>query len=185
MSTNRSIFSLKRDENKVAMIDKTKFLACAGDQASRNGFTEFVKRNFALTGLKTGLTLSNHAAANFVRNELARAIRAKGGAHQCSSLLGGVDEEGPALYHMDYLGCMAKVPFGAQGYASYFSLSTMDRFWKKNMTLEEGKELLMQCIAQLDTRFIINNPNFRLVAVGPDGVILDEVVPGHPDPSST
>eukprot|EP00612_Vaucheria_litorea_P004320 CAMPEP_0171468676 /NCGR_PEP_ID=MMETSP0945-20130129/10765_1 /TAXON_ID=109269 /ORGANISM="Vaucheria litorea, Strain CCMP2940" /LENGTH=188 /DNA_ID=CAMNT_0011997543 /DNA_START=102 /DNA_END=665 /DNA_ORIENTATION=+ len=169
MSSNRSIFTLKRDEEKIAMVDEHKFLAAGGDQASRSTFVDYVSKNFALGALRTGLELSTHAAANFIRNELARAIRSRGGPHQANSLLGGVDEDGASLYHLDYLGSLEKVDFGAQGYCSYFSLALMDRHWKKNMTLEEGKELINLCIEQLKTRFIINNPRYRLIAVGKDG----------------
>ncbi len=177
---NRSIFKLKGDEDKISVIAARAFLASGGDSASRTNFSEYVARNFALNTLRTGLELSMHESAHFVRNELASAIRSRGGAHNVNSLLGGVDDKGASLYHLDYLGSLSKVDFGAQGYAAYFNLSLMDRQWKKNMTLAEGRELLMKCIAQLDTRFIVNNPTFRLLAVGKEGKILDEIVPGHP-----
>mmetsp|Transcript_8950 Transcript_8950/g.14559 ORF Transcript_8950/g.14559 Transcript_8950/m.14559 type:complete len:197 (+) Transcript_8950:116-706(+) len=172
----RSIFTLKHDERKVSMIDRTKFLACGGDIASRTAFTEYIERNFALSQLRTDLELSNHAAANFIRNELAKAIRSRGGAYQAQPILGGVDENGPALYFLDYLGSLEKVDFAAQGYASYFSLSVMDKFWKKNMTLEEGKALMIDCLKQLKVRFIVHNPTFKLVVVTKEGKTLEEII---------
>lgn len=175
-ATNRSIFNLKRDDNKIAMLDDHKVLACGGEPSSRTAFTEYISKNFALTTLKTGLELSNHAAAHFIRNELARAIRAKGGAHNAQSILGGVDENGPAMYYLDYLGSLAKVPFTAQGYCAYFSLSVMDKHWKANMTLDEGKEVMKLCMEQLKSRFIVNNPTYRLVAVSSQGTVVDEVI---------
>ena len=47
-------------------------------------------------------------------------------------LLGGCynQEEGPALYWMDYMACMQKMNFGAHGMASNFCLSIFDREWK-------------------------------------------------------
>lgn len=45
-------------------------------------------------------------------------------------LLAGYDkEEGPALYFMDYLASLNKVPFGAHGYGSFFTVSIMDRHY--------------------------------------------------------
>ncbi|GBG28449.1 Proteasome subunit beta type-2 [Hondaea fermentalgiana] len=176
MTSNRSIFSLKHDEDKAAMVDERKVLACGGDQASRSQFTEYVSKNFALTALRTGLEMSNHAAAHFVRNELARAIRARGGPHQANSILAGVDHEGPAMYYLDYLGTMAKVDYAAQGYCGYFSLSLMDKNWKRNMTKEEGRDLLLMCIDQLRARFIINSTRYKLIVVDETGKSAEEII---------
>mmetsp|Transcript_16352 Transcript_16352/g.31770 ORF Transcript_16352/g.31770 Transcript_16352/m.31770 type:complete len:197 (-) Transcript_16352:811-1401(-) len=176
MTSNRSIFSLKHDEDKAVMIDDRKVLACGGEQSSRVQFTEYVAKNFALTSLRTGLEMSNHAAAHFIRNELARAIRARGGAHQANSILAGVDHEGPAMYYLDYLGTMAKVDYTAQGYCGYFSLSVMDKHWKKNMTREEARELILLCIEQLRARFIINSTKYKLIVIDTNGKQEPEII---------
>lgn len=46
-------------------------------------------------------------------------------------LFGGYDGEA-SLYFIDYLGTMAKVPYGAHGYGAHFTLSTMDRMYRVN-----------------------------------------------------
>jgi len=176
MSSNRSINALKHDEEKIVMIDDRKMLACGGEQCSRNQFTEYISKNLALNQLQTDLELSNHGAANFIRNEVARALRAKGGAYQANSILAGVDDQGPAMYYIDYMGSLVQVDYTAQGYCGYFSLSILDRYWKKNMTLEEGKELLKLCIEQLSARFIIKLNKLQMVAIGPQGVISKEII---------
>jgi len=178
MSSNRSIFALKHDEDKIVMVDEKKCLASGGDQSSRSQFTEYVQKNFALMALRTGLELSNDAAANFVRNELARAIRSRGGAHQANSILAGVDHEGPAMYYLDYLGSMSKVNFTAQGYSAYFSLSVLDRFWKKNMTVDEAREMMKLCVEQLKQRFIIKSQKYKLVVIDGTGKAAEEIIQG-------
>lgn len=46
-------------------------------------------------------------------------------------LLAGYDEhDGPALYYMDYLASLAKVPFAAHGYGAFLTLSILDRYYK-------------------------------------------------------
>ena len=73
-------------------------------------------------------------------------------------LLGGFDtaEAVPLLYWIDYLGTMAQVPYAAHGYGAYFCLSTMDRFHRPDMDLQQGLALLKRCIDELSTRFIVN-----------------------------
>merc|ERR1740133_773188 len=106
-----------------------------------------------------------NATAYYIRSELASSLRSRR-PYQTNVLLGGVDEEdGPALYFMDYMGALQKVNFGAHGYSSYFCLAIMDKNWKPDMSLEEGKALLRLCVEQLRTRFMMAMPSFMLRTV--------------------
>ncbi len=102
------------------------------------------------------------------------------GAHYAQSLLGGYDEDcGPSLYFLDYLGSLAKVNHGVHGYAAYFSTAVLDKHWKANMSLDEGKQLLRLCAQQLSTRYSILSPKYRIFAIGKEGKILDEIITGE------
>ena len=87
-------------------------------------------------------------------------------------LLGGYDEPSsePALYWIDYLGTLVQVPFAAHGYASYLTLSTMDRYHRPDMSLEEGLQLLKQCINEMRTRFVIDVGSFSVRIITREGV---------------
>lgn len=100
-------------------------VGCAVGDCSH--FGEFIQKNLKLNELRNGHEASPHAAANYTRTQLATALRSRN-SYQVNLLLGGYDEdEGPSLYYIDYLAAMAKVPFAAHGYGSFFTLSTMDR----------------------------------------------------------
>jgi 20S proteasome subunit beta 4 len=64
----------------------------------------------------------------------------------------------------------SKLHFAAHGHASYFCMSTMDRYWKKDMTLEEGIAVLKKCLHELKTRYIVNMPQFTVKVADKDGV---------------
>lgn len=87
-------------------------------------------------------------------------------------LLGGFDVKTntPQLFWVDYLGAMASLPYGAQGYGAYFCTSLMDRYHYADMDLEEAKELMRRCIQELKTRFIVNLPKFMVKVVDKDGI---------------
>ena len=75
-------------------------------------------------------------------------------AKQINILFAGFDKSsgehaGPQLYFMDYLASMAKVPYAAQGYGGFFTLSILDRHYKPDLSLDEAKDLLKQCIAEV------------------------------------
>jgi 20S proteasome subunit beta 4 len=76
-SSNRSIFTLKHNEDKITKLDDMKLLACSGEQSSRVEFSEFVQKNLALYRLRNDHSLSNSAAANYIRHQVAEALRTR------------------------------------------------------------------------------------------------------------
>ncbi len=135
----------------------------------RVAFTEYVQKNIHLYELKNNIPLTVHAAANWTRNELAEALRKN--PYQVNLLMAGYDEKhGASLFFMDYMASMHPVPFAAHGYASYFDLSIFDRYYYKDMPLEEGIGLLQKCVEELNTRLVLNMPKFKLKVADKTGV---------------
>ena len=75
---------------------------------------------------------------------------------------------------MDYLGTLQQVTKGAHGYAGYFVNSVLDQHYRVDMTVEQGMEAIKQCIKELKTRFIINQPTYIAKIVTKDQI---QVVP--------
>ena len=169
-AVNRSIFTLKHDEDKITQLSTHKVMGLSGDQSQRYTFANFIQRNMALQELRTGHELGVEATAQWMRTEMAKALRQ--GPYQVNLLMGGYDLiEGRAkLYWMDYLGTLQQVNKGAQGYAGYFVNSVLDNSFHKDMTLEQGIEAAKKCIKELNTRFIINQHNYIGKIVTKDGV---------------
>jgi 20S proteasome subunit beta 4 len=93
-------------------------------------------------------------------------------------LIGGWSKvEGPKLYWLDYLGSSASVPFAAHGYGAYYVLSLMDRHYHPELSVEEAKVLMGKCLKELQTRFIINLPNFKFKLVDATGTHEVEITP--------
>ena len=121
--------------------------------------------------LRHHVELRPRAAAAWIRNELANSLRTRN-AYQVNLLLGGFDmpSSSPALYWVDYLGTSIEVPFAAHGYGAHFTLSTMDRFHRPDMSVQEGIELLKMCIGELKKRFIVDLGTFKVRLVDRDGI---------------
>lgn len=165
----RSIVVMKKDLDKIMLLDSSKLMACvdlsAGD---RDHFGEYIQKNLTFYELKNDKKLSTTATANYTRRELANALRSRH-PYNVNILLGGVDGGVPSLHYIDYLASSNKLNFGAHGYCGYFILSIFDKYWKKDMTLEEGKDLLKLCISEVQRRFTINQTNFTVKIVDKDG----------------
>merc|ERR1719217_93210 len=163
----QSIARLKDDVDKIFVVQNYA-MACVGPNGDVNNFIEYVSKNIRLYQLRNSLNLSVKAAVNFTRNELAAALRK--GPFQTDLIVAGVDEDGPSLYFMDYLASAEKVNKAAHGYGAYFALSIMDRHWKKDMTLDEAKEIMRMCIQEMQVRFLIHMSQFKVKVCTKDGV---------------
>merc|ERR1712100_1003617 len=173
-SAARSIIRFQDTVDKVKQLDQFKVMASAekkgGDSTQ---FGEYVQKNLKLYELRTSTNLSTHAAANFVRGELARYLRQK--PYYVDLLIGGWDkDDGPSLYYLDYLASMQKVPYACHGYAGYFCSSTIDRYYTPNLSLEEGLDILRECVHEINTRFLMNAPKFTVKVIDKDGVRVVE-----------
>lgn len=184
----RSVVVMKDDQDKIQVLDEHKLMAAAGVPGDVAKFTEHVTKDLRLSQLRSGIPMSMAAIANYTRGQLAMFLRKS--PYQCNLMLAGYDAANdvdgtPAqtsLYSIDYLGTLTKLKFAAEGYAQYFVLSTLDRFWKKNMSEEDALKVLQKAINEVQKRLVINQPRFSIKVVDKDGVRVlkaaDEFTPG-------
>lgn len=67
------------------------------------------------------------------------------------------------------MGSMAKMNYGAHGYASNFVLSVLDREWQKGLSVDQGLDIIRKCVFELRTRFLISQPKFIVKVVDVNG----------------
>nr|VDD50371.1 unnamed protein product [Brassica oleracea] len=188
-SAVHSILVHKNNEDKIMALDSHKLIAASGEPGDRVQFTEYVQKNVSLYQFRNGIPLTTAAAANFTRGELATALRKQldycfmtllqfckfknllsSNPYSVNILMAGYDKEaGASLYYIDYIATLHKVDKGAFGYGSYFSLSTMDRHFRSDMSVEEAIELVDKCILEIRSRLVIAPPNFVIKIVDKDG----------------
>ena len=156
--------------DKIAELSSHSAMGVSGPNCDLVNFSEYISKNLKLIELSNdGQKLSTHAQANFCRGELAKALRR--GPYQVNIILGGYDEKtGGSMYVMDYLGSCVKQNYGAQGYASNFCLSIMDRDWDEGMNEEQAVKVVEHCIQELKMRFLINQSNFIIKVIDKEGV---------------
>eukprot|EP01114_Cavostelium_apophysatum_P011095 TRINITY_DN2527_c0_g2_i1.p1 TRINITY_DN2527_c0_g2~~TRINITY_DN2527_c0_g2_i1.p1 ORF type:complete len:205 (-),score=44.59 TRINITY_DN2527_c0_g2_i1:683-1297(-) len=166
-SQSRSIVLQKPDEDKIFPVENNKLLAASGPAGDKSQFCSYIEKNINLYTLRTGVSLTTHAAANYIRGEMAEALRRD--PYQVNMLFGGVDSDGPALYFIDYLAAMNKMDFSCAGYAGYFILSLLDKHYKRGLSLEDGMKLMQMCIREMQTRLVLNQNNWIIKVVDKKG----------------
>jgi len=167
----RSIVVMKHDENKFFPLSGKLLMAVSGEAGDTSQFSDFIAKNVQLYKMKNEYELSPKAAAHFTRRNLAEALRSQD-RYNVNILMAGYDdvEKKAHLFYMDYLATMAELPYCAHGYGGYFTLGTMDAYYRPEMTVEEGYELLKKCVAEISKRLVVNLPTFAVRLVDKDGI---------------
>jgi len=165
----RSIVKMKTDHDKMLQLSDRLLMAVSGEPGDTVQFAEYIAKNIQLYKMRNGYELSASAAANFTRRNMADALRSQRPRY-VNMLVAGVDDSGPCLFFLDYLASLIKVPFAVHGYGGMFTLSIMDRYYKKDMTREEALDLLRMCIKEIQKRFLVDTPQFKARVVTKTGV---------------
>ncbi|PWN26211.1 putative multicatalytic endopeptidase complex chain PRE1 [Jaminaea rosea] len=166
----RSIVKMKGDQDKIMELTQHLAMAYNGESGDTTNFAEYIEANLKLYAIRHHIQLRPRAASAWIRTELANSLRSRH-PYQVNLILGGYDlpTSTPALYWVDYLGTLAQVPYAAHGYGAFFCLSTLDRYHRPDMELDEGLELLKRCINELKTRFIVDLGTWKVKVVDRDG----------------
>jgi len=171
MAASRSIVKMQTNVDKIKVLGTHLLMAHSGEPGDTVQFAEYVERNIRLAHIRNTYPLPPPSAASWIRRELADSLRSRS-PYAVNLLVAGYDlsTHEPKLYWIDYLGTMAPVPFAVHGYASYFSLSLLDKYHDPEATLEEGLETLRRCIDEVAKRLVVTPGKFKVKVVDKDGV---------------
>lgn len=176
-SAVQQIITIKHDEDKLIQVDDHALLATSGEAGDRVQFTEFIKANIQLYKLRNGRGLSTKAIANYLRGELATALRKR--PYMTNLLIAGFDTgKGPSLYWCDYLATMHKMNIAGTGYGSYFVLSMFDRLWHKDLTEDEALSLMMKGIEEVRRRLVVAPSSYVIKVVDANGTRTIKTIQG-------
>ncbi|KAJ1762699.1 Proteasome subunit beta type-4 [Coemansia sp. RSA 1807] len=167
----RSIVTMKHNEDKTYELTPHTIISVSGEAGDTANFSEYIQGNIRLYSIRNSQDLTPSETANFIRGELASALRSRR-PYQVNLLVTGFDKTtGEAsLYWIDYLSAMSKIPYAAHGYCSYFLYAVMDREYSPDITQEQGLEIVKKCFAALKMRFLVDFPEYTIKVVDSNGV---------------
>ncbi|KAI7832879.1 proteasome component C11 [Kickxella alabastrina] len=165
-----SIVRMKNNQDKTCRLSSHTLMSVTGEAGDTSNFAEYIQGNVRLYSVRNSQDMAPSETANFIRNELATALRSRK-PYQVNLLVAGVDRNSgeASLYWIDYLAAMAKVPYAAHGYCAYFLYAVMDREYTQNITLEQAFVIIKKCFAVLKERFIVDFPDFTIKVIDQSG----------------
>ncbi|MGQ9722440.1 MAG: archaeal proteasome endopeptidase complex subunit beta [Candidatus Jordarchaeum sp.] len=90
------------------------------------------------------------------------------------TIIGGVDEGGPAIYTLDLLGSLLKDAYAAAGSGSEIALGTLERSYKEGMDINQGKDLAIRAIRAAAKRDVLSGEGIDVMTITNKGIEISE-----------
>jgi 20S proteasome subunit beta 4 len=168
-SVAQSIIKMQDDDEKIVPLGDNQLIAAVAEVSVRKDFSKLVKANTEYYYYRYNTRLITSEVANFTRNLVSDSLRSRN-PMQVGSIIAGFDDGVPSLYIIEQLGAIEKVTKAVLGYASHFLYGLMDDCYKKDFSLDDGKDCIKKCIKELKTRFLINIVDFDVFVISRNGV---------------
>uniref|UniRef100_A0A1B6E889 Proteasome subunit beta n=1 Tax=Clastoptera arizonana TaxID=38151 RepID=A0A1B6E889_9HEMI len=170
MTCANSVIVMKDDADKLHKISDNLVMAICGESGDTTQFAEYIAKNVQLYKMRNGYGLSPKATAHYTQRNLADYLRSRT-PYNVNMLIAGHDKDGGAeLYYIDYLASLVKAPYISYGYGGIFALGIMDRYYRPDMSVEEGYDILKKCVKEVQKRLLVNLPNFKVQVIDKNGI---------------
>jgi len=148
--------------DKIFKIDDHIGATIAGSVSDAQKLMGYISAEVALYRLRNGTPMSVEAAANMTSNIL-HASRFY--PYYVQTLLGGVDEKGPALFSLDPSGGVIKDLMISTGSGSPVAYGVLEDRYNKEMDIEEGTSVVIRAIKAAMERDTYSGNGIRVAII--------------------
>jgi proteasome beta subunit len=161
-----------KDVQKVFPIDDKMGMTIAGMVSDAQYLVNLMKAEITLFKLESMGDMTVNAAANLLSTIM---YSRRWYPFLTQIILGGVDSKGSHIYSFDPSGACIEEEYVSTGSGSPFVYGVLEKDFKKNMTLEKGKELAKEAIrAAVGRDMASGGYKIWLMEITKDGLKLTE-----------
>lgn len=160
-------FVMSRASKKVFKVTDRVGAACAGLMGDMQTLVKEVAAYLSLYALEIGRSVSVRATAKLMGNLL---FRRRLFPYITQTIVGGVDENGPALFVLDPLGSVIEDKYASVGSGAELAMGILEAEYKSDITVEEAKELAKKAIKAAIARDVGSGDGVDLLVITKDGV---------------
>jgi len=158
---------MSRSGKKVFKLTKNIGLAFAGLVSDMQALTREASAYASLYNLENNRPISVKATAKLIGNLL---FQRRLYPLLMETIVGGVDEVGPAVYSLDPLGSVIPDKFVSAGSGAPIAIGLLEAEYKDGLTLEEGAYLALKAIKSASARDAISGDGVDMLLIRHDGV---------------
>jgi len=148
--------------DKIFKIDDHIGATIAGSVSDAQKLMGYISAEVALYRLRNGTPMSVEAAANMTSNIL-HASRFY--PYYVQTLLGGVDEKGPALFSLDPSGGVIKDLMISTGSGSPVAYGVLEDRYNEEMDIEEGTSVVIRAVKAAMERDTYSGNGIRVATI--------------------
>jgi len=165
------LISDKKTE-KVKQISDHMAITTAGLVSDAQLFTRIIRAQLKLASIRKKKEPQVKEAAHMLASLSYSSIRRPSMVQSIVGfLVGGYDSKGPHLFEIGIDGSVtSSEDYRADGSGSIIALGVLETLYKKDMTLEEGKNLAMKAINAAIQRDLATGNGIDVISITTDGV---------------
>lgn len=160
-------FIASKGGKKVFKLTDNIGAACAGLVSDMQMLTREMDAYARLFSMDVGRSISVRSAAKLMSNLLFNRRMAP---LITQTIVGGIDEEGPALYVMDMLGSVIPDKYAVVGSGTEIAIGVLEEGYKDGMTAEEGKSLIMRAMKSAISRDVLSGDGIDFLFITKNGI---------------
>ena len=160
-------FVASKTAEKLHMIQEHLYMTIAGGVADAQYLIDVLRAETSLYQLKREKPIKVKSAGKLLSNIL---YQNKMYPFQVGLILGGVsEEEGPTLLNIGAYGSILPDKFCAVGSGQNFSYGVLEAKYKDNLTIKEGKQILIKAISSSIIRDMASGNGIDIVIIKKEG----------------
>ena len=158
---------MSKTGKKVFKITDQIGAACAGLISDMQILTREVEAQAKLFAFEAKRPMTVNAAAKVMSNVLfnRRMIPLI-----IQTIVGGMDNDGPALYVLDVLGSLLPDTYAAVGSGAQMATGVLEQGFKDNMNQQDAKSLVLKAIKSAIRRDVMSGNGIDILIISKDGV---------------
>ncbi len=158
---------MSKTGKKVFRIADQVGAACAGLVSDMQILTREIEAQAKLFVLDTKRSMPVNAAAKLMSNVLfnRRMIPLI-----TQTIVGGMDDDGPALYVLDVLGSLLPDTYAAVGSGAQMATGVLEEGYKDNMSMKDAKTLVLTAIKSAIRRDVMSGDGVDLMIITKGGI---------------
>jgi proteasome beta subunit len=161
-------FVVSKGGKKVFKITDQIGVACAGLVGDMQILTREVEAQANLFSMEVGRPISVRAASKLMANILFNRRYAP---LITQTIVGGLDDEGPALYVLDVLGSLIPDKYAAVGSGTEIAVGVLEEEYKEGMSIEDAKALVTRAIKSAISRDAMSGDGIDFLIITKDGIV--------------
>ena len=159
-------FVMSKAGKKVFKISEKIGVACAGLVSDMQILVREMEAYIKLFKIEAGRPMSVKSASKMMSNLL---FNNRLFPLITQTIIGGVDDEEPAMYVLDVLGSNIPDKFTAVGSGAEIAIGVLEDHYKEGLTVEEGKELVTTAIKSAISRDAMSGDGIDFLTITKNG----------------